>query len=207
VNLTRLSALHSFKANPVCRMVPLGILLIVIAVLFEVYKTDFERWAKPLTDWLRARSSWSWTLPVAILIILSFPPLFGHEVVLLIVGVCDQFIAAAYVRTNLLTLSTVDLSSRSCAWYYMCRRYSRRSRLLVSLNLRKCVLPRITNVVAVSSSSSSSPRGWTRKSKPKSSGQQPLGFPKKLASRAYWSFATALSRHVSYSISTTTTEY
>lgn len=67
-------------------MVPLGILAIVIAVLFEVYKKDFERWAKPLTDWLRDREAWSWTLPVAILVVLSFPPLFGHEVVLLIVG-------------------------------------------------------------------------------------------------------------------------
>jgi hypothetical protein len=73
-----------------CRMVPLGILLIVIAVLFEVYKTDFERWARPLTDWLRARESWSWVLPVVILIILSFPPLFGHEIVQLIVGVGGQ---------------------------------------------------------------------------------------------------------------------
>jgi hypothetical protein len=71
-------------------MVPLGILAIVIAVLFEVYKKDFERWAKPLTDWLREREAWSWTIPVAILFILSFPPLFGHEIVQLIVGVSTQ---------------------------------------------------------------------------------------------------------------------
>jgi hypothetical protein len=71
-------------------MVPLGILAIVIAVLFEVYKKDFERWAKPLTDWLREREAWSWTIPVAILFILSFPPLFGHELVQLIVGVSTQ---------------------------------------------------------------------------------------------------------------------
>lgn len=87
VNLTRLSLAHSSYADISYRMVPLGILLIALAVLFEVYKTDFERWAKPLTDWLRARESWSWVLPVAILVLLSFPPLFGHEIVLLIVGV------------------------------------------------------------------------------------------------------------------------
>ena len=68
-------------------MVPLGILAIVLAVLFEVYKSDFERWVKPLSDWLKARSSWSWVLPVIILFILSFPPLFGHEIVQLVVGV------------------------------------------------------------------------------------------------------------------------
>jgi len=71
-------------------MVPLGILAIVLSVLFEVYKSDFERWVSPLTDWLRKRESWSWVLPVAILFILSFPPLFGHEIVQLIVGVSGQ---------------------------------------------------------------------------------------------------------------------
>lgn len=67
-------------------MVPLGIFAIVLVILFEVYKSDFERWVKPLADWLRARESWSWTIPVAILFVLSFPPLFGHEIVQLIVG-------------------------------------------------------------------------------------------------------------------------
>ncbi|KAH9214077.1 hypothetical protein DL95DRAFT_390027 [Leptodontidium sp. 2 PMI_412] len=41
---------------------------------------------KPVSDWLKARESWSWTIPTAILVILSFPPLFGHEIVQLIVG-------------------------------------------------------------------------------------------------------------------------
>jgi len=67
-------------------MVPLGILAIVLAVLFEVYKSDFERWVRPLTDWLRKREAWSWAIPTVILVILSFPPLFGHEIVQLIVG-------------------------------------------------------------------------------------------------------------------------
>ncbi|KAH8900549.1 hypothetical protein GQ53DRAFT_633129, partial [Thozetella sp. PMI_491] len=29
---------------------------------------------------------WSWTIPTVVLIILSFPPLFGHEIVMLFVG-------------------------------------------------------------------------------------------------------------------------
>jgi hypothetical protein len=73
-------------------VVPLGILAIVLVVLFEVYKTDFERWVSPLTDWLRKREAWSWTLPVVILFILSFPPLFGHEIVQLIVGVSTEML-------------------------------------------------------------------------------------------------------------------
>jgi hypothetical protein len=76
-------------------VVPLGILAIVLVVLFEVYKSDFERWVRPLTNWLRKREAWSWVIPVAILFAISFPPLFGHEIVLLIVGV------SAEVRLNL----------------------------------------------------------------------------------------------------------
>jgi heme/copper-type cytochrome/quinol oxidase subunit 2 len=83
-------------ADVTCRIVPLGILVIVLVVLFEVYKSDFERWAKPLTDWLRKREAWSWVIPVSILFILSFPPLFGHEIVQLIVGVSGSILIAGH---------------------------------------------------------------------------------------------------------------
>lgn len=72
------------------RVVPLAILVIVLAVLFEVYKSDFERWVRPLADWLRKREAWSWVIPVVILFVLSFPPLFGHEIVQLVVGVSTR---------------------------------------------------------------------------------------------------------------------
>lgn len=68
----------------------MAILIIILCVLFEVYKDDFERWVEPLTKWLRERNAWSWVIPVVILIVLSFPPLFGHEIVQLIVGVSYQ---------------------------------------------------------------------------------------------------------------------
>lgn len=55
-------------------------------ILFEVYKQSFIRWLQPLTNWLDARRTWSWVLPVVVLFILSFPPLFGHELVLIITG-------------------------------------------------------------------------------------------------------------------------
>ena len=114
-----------------CRMVPLGILLIVIAVLFEVYKTDFERWARPLTDWLRARESWSWVLPVVILIVLSFPPLFGHEIVQLIVGVGGPNLDLL-PDMDVLTRLIADLSSRCRTRHCLCGRHSGRSCMFVS---------------------------------------------------------------------------
>ena len=75
----------------------MGILAIVLAVLFEVYKTEFERWAQPLTNWLTKRKAWSWTIPVGVLFLLSFPPLFGHEVVLLIVGVSSPAVGSRVI--------------------------------------------------------------------------------------------------------------
>ncbi len=60
---------------------------IILLILFEVYRTDFENWIQPATHWLTVNDSWSWTIPTVILIILSFPPLFGHEIVMLFVGV------------------------------------------------------------------------------------------------------------------------
>lgn len=66
---------------------PLAILAIAAVIVFEVYKKDFERWCRPLADWLQARKAWSWVIPVGILVVLSFPPLFGHEIVYIVVGV------------------------------------------------------------------------------------------------------------------------
>ncbi|KAG0650676.1 Golgi apparatus membrane TVP38 [Hyphodiscus hymeniophilus] len=90
----RMSAAQKLRATRLSKkwqmrlywIIPLGILAIVLVVLFEVYKDDFERWVQPLANWLTKRDAWSWTIPVAILVILSFPPLFGHEIVQIIVG-------------------------------------------------------------------------------------------------------------------------
>ncbi|KAK9900402.1 hypothetical protein P389DRAFT_11847 [Cystobasidium minutum MCA 4210] len=64
----------------------LAIVVLIIIILFEVFKDDFERWVTPLRDWLREREAWSWVIPVAVLIVLSIPPLAGHEVVQIVVG-------------------------------------------------------------------------------------------------------------------------
>lgn len=77
------------------RIVPLCILALILVILFEVYKDDFERWVQPLADWLKKREAWSWVIPVVILFILSFPPLFGHEIVQIVVGVSQPCLPAA----------------------------------------------------------------------------------------------------------------
>lgn len=80
------------------RVAILAVLILIILILFEVYKADFERWVTPLRDWLREREAWSWTIPLAILIILSCPPLFGAEVVLLVVGVSNPYIRTQTIK-------------------------------------------------------------------------------------------------------------
>lgn len=69
----------------IIRIVPLCIVALVVAVLFEMYKDQIEERMQPMSDWLKERK-WSWVIPVAILVLLSFPPLFGHEIVQLILG-------------------------------------------------------------------------------------------------------------------------
>lgn len=63
-----------------------AVVAIILLILFEAYRTSFETWIQPATDWLTDNDAWSWTIPTVILILLSFPPLFGHEIVMLFVG-------------------------------------------------------------------------------------------------------------------------
>lgn len=169
----------------ICRMVPLGILAIVFSVLFEVYKKDFERWVKPLTDWLREREAWSWTLPTAILVILSFPPLFGHEIVQLIVGVSSEFEVQVWVDE--LTALIADVSAWRCYWDCVCGGCPWRSGMLVSPQpVHAELMSTGTNFALALPLSICSPVTFTRKSTNRSSGRPWLESPRKLGSVVCW---------------------
>jgi hypothetical protein len=169
-------------------MVPLGILAIVLAVLFEVYNSDFERWVKPLTDWLREREAWSWVLPTIILVILSFPPLFGHEIVQLVVGVSIQMSrTGSHVRIDSLTSSIANVSSWRCHRDCVCGRHSWRGSMLVSFDSVDAISrARNANFAEASSSSICSLGGLRRKLQHKSGGRLLLESPKKLDSGVCW---------------------
>ncbi|KAF7328923.1 hypothetical protein MVEN_02522200 [Mycena venus] len=65
-----------------------AILAVVIAVVV-VISLEHEKiinGLKPVTDWL-ARTKAGPLIPIALLIVLSFPPLFGHEIVMMLCGV------------------------------------------------------------------------------------------------------------------------
>ncbi|SGY13544.1 BQ5605_C010g05890 [Microbotryum silenes-dioicae] len=62
-----------------------GIILVAFAVVVAIYRDPIVSWFEPRKHNIVNLPA-SWAIPVAILVVLSFPPLGGHEVVLLVVG-------------------------------------------------------------------------------------------------------------------------
>ncbi|WFD31649.1 hypothetical protein MSPP1_002688 [Malassezia sp. CBS 17886] len=60
--------------------------IIAIAVCVSVFHSQIVSWLRPVSEKVR-RVSWGWIIPVLILFALSFPPLFGAEVVAVLCGV------------------------------------------------------------------------------------------------------------------------
>ncbi|KAK6343802.1 Tlg2-vesicle protein [Orbilia brochopaga] len=64
-----------------------GLLIVisVLAVLLTVYHKQIVNWLQPVSNKIRSLS-WGWIIPILILVALSFPPLFGHEIVIVLTG-------------------------------------------------------------------------------------------------------------------------
>ncbi|KAF3092548.1 Tlg2-vesicle protein [Orbilia oligospora] len=62
------------------------IIIIVITVLISVYHEEIVKWLTPVSQKIRSLS-WGWIIPILILFIISFPPLFGHEIVAILCGI------------------------------------------------------------------------------------------------------------------------
>ncbi|KAF5368035.1 hypothetical protein D9758_004486 [Tetrapyrgos nigripes] len=63
----------------------IGIIIVVLVILFVVYRDDIINWLEPAAHWLHDTPG-GWLVPIAIMIIISFPPLFGHEIVAMLCG-------------------------------------------------------------------------------------------------------------------------
>ncbi|EST09892.1 SNARE associated Golgi protein [Kalmanozyma brasiliensis GHG001] len=61
------------------------IVVVAIVVLTTLYHKQIVDWLTPISRKVTT-VAWGWIIPVAILFIISFPPLFGHEIVLILVG-------------------------------------------------------------------------------------------------------------------------
>ncbi|KAI5116157.1 hypothetical protein M0805_008428 [Coniferiporia weirii] len=60
-------------------------IIIAITILIVVEKDNIVRWIEPVAKKLRNIPA-NWLIPIAILFVISFPPLFGHELIALICG-------------------------------------------------------------------------------------------------------------------------
>ncbi|KAJ7484099.1 hypothetical protein B0H11DRAFT_2020155 [Mycena galericulata] len=61
------------------------IVIIVVVALVEAYHDQIINALKPVTNWLHGTRA-GWLIPIVVLIALSFPPLFGHEIVYILTG-------------------------------------------------------------------------------------------------------------------------
>ncbi|EKM77274.1 hypothetical protein AGABI1DRAFT_130686 [Agaricus bisporus var. burnettii JB137-S8] len=61
------------------------VVILVIVALMTIYHKQIVHWLTPVTRWLHDLS-FGWIVPIAVLFVISFPPLFGHEIVAVLCG-------------------------------------------------------------------------------------------------------------------------
>lgn len=67
-----------------------------------IYHRQIIDWLTPLSQKVRS-VTWGWVIPVIILFIISFPPLFGHEIVGVLLGV----VYGLWIGFGILSLGTL----------------------------------------------------------------------------------------------------
>ncbi|KAF9811060.1 hypothetical protein IEO21_06689 [Rhodonia placenta] len=58
---------------------------LVLVILFTVFHDKIVRWLQPAANWMH-KLPFGWLIPIAILFVISFPPLFGHEIIGILCG-------------------------------------------------------------------------------------------------------------------------
>ncbi|KDR72938.1 hypothetical protein GALMADRAFT_252295 [Galerina marginata CBS 339.88] len=61
------------------------VVILTITALVTIYHKQIVTWLTPVTLWLHDLK-FGWLVPIGILFVLSFPPLFGHEIVAILCG-------------------------------------------------------------------------------------------------------------------------
>ncbi|KAF7305552.1 hypothetical protein HMN09_00808100 [Mycena chlorophos] len=113
----------------------LAVLAVIIAlfVVLQVKKNDIATALSPATKWLRETPA-AWLIPIAILIALSFPPLFGHEVVVLVCGLTWG------IGEGFGIVAAGTLLGEICTYFVFSRFCSPRAKKVEAKNLRYAVL-------------------------------------------------------------------
>ncbi|KAK7691178.1 hypothetical protein QCA50_006281 [Cerrena zonata] len=61
------------------------VLMLVFTVLFVVYHKAIVDWLHPAAKWMHDTPA-GWLIPIVVFVIVSFPPLFGHEILGILCG-------------------------------------------------------------------------------------------------------------------------
>ncbi|KAJ8519202.1 hypothetical protein ONZ45_g3857 [Pleurotus djamor] len=61
------------------------IILVTITALVSIFHKEIVQWLRPAATWLH-KLPFGWLAPIGILFVISFPPLFGHEIVAILCG-------------------------------------------------------------------------------------------------------------------------
>ncbi|KAJ7471424.1 hypothetical protein B0H11DRAFT_2433321 [Mycena galericulata] len=84
------NALHGIKepktTKQKIRYFVIIVVVLTLAILMSVFSKKIVNALKPATDWLRNHDIGP-LIPIVLFIIVSFPPLFGHEIIATLVGV------------------------------------------------------------------------------------------------------------------------
>ncbi|PFH48524.1 hypothetical protein AMATHDRAFT_87049 [Amanita thiersii Skay4041] len=61
------------------------VIILVVTALVTLYHKQIVHWLTPVTRWLHDLP-FGWLVPIGVLFVISFPPLFGHEIVAILCG-------------------------------------------------------------------------------------------------------------------------
>ncbi|EIN03919.1 hypothetical protein PUNSTDRAFT_108731 [Punctularia strigosozonata HHB-11173 SS5] len=97
--------------------VAITVFAITVAILISVYQKKIFQALKPFSNWMHDTPG-GWLIPIALLIVLSFPPLFGHEIVAILCGVVYG-LGIGFVIVAVGTL--IGESLNFAVFHYFCR--------------------------------------------------------------------------------------
>ncbi|KDQ58840.1 hypothetical protein JAAARDRAFT_56898 [Jaapia argillacea MUCL 33604] len=61
------------------------VIIVVLVALMTIYHTQIVHWLEPVANWMKDLK-FGWLIPIGIFFIISFPPLFGHEILAVLCG-------------------------------------------------------------------------------------------------------------------------
>ncbi|KAF9443820.1 hypothetical protein P691DRAFT_382491 [Macrolepiota fuliginosa MF-IS2] len=113
------------------------VIILVLTALMTLYHTQIVDWLTPVTKWLHDLS-FGWIVPIAVLFVISFPPLFGHEIVAILCGlVWGLWIGFAIVAAG----TFLGEHERTSIWYACLAKVVRDGGFKIALIARLSAIP------------------------------------------------------------------